>query len=266
MAMRVLISGSSGLVGSSLMRHLEKDSILRIPKYEVFGFDEHELDVTKYSGCLKIICKDIKPDLVIHCAAYTSVDGAEDNIDQTFIVNGVGTENIAKCCYHFNIPMLYFSTDSVFDGTKRTPYLPSDKTNPLSVYAKSKLLGELAVQKYLNKFYIIRTIWIYGTSRSNFITQAITKLKELKNEIVDFPIVEQRATPTNVDDLCDAVKDLIETNKWGIYHFTNSGIASRSEVISFLAQMYNKIPKFSEYKNAKAIRPKYSIMDLEKIE
>lgn len=257
--MRVVVTGAAGLVGSTIMKSLS-------PYHEMIGYSKQQLDITKIADCQQILFDE--PDLVIHTAAYTSVDGAEDNPEYTYMVNSEGTLNIAAVCSDLEIPMLYFSTDSVFDGTKRTPYLPEDKTNPISVYAKSKLAGELAVKVNLHEYYIIRTIWIYGKSRSNFITNAIDRFKISSNPIPDISIIEQIATPTNVDDLCVAVRKLIETKKWGTYHFTNSGEASRTKVLDFLAEAFTHSGKCttSPYLDAKAERPYYSILNLEKTE
>lgn len=258
--MRVVVTGSAGLVGSSLMKNLS-------PQHEMIGYSKQEMDVTDLNKCLEILSQN-PPELILHTAAYTNVDAAEDDPENTFVINAGGTKNIAFCCYILGIPMLYFSTDSVFDGTKRTPYLPEDTTNPLSIYAKSKLAGELAVKTHLKEYYILRTIWIYGKSRRNFITDAMDRMTISSNPTPDIPIIEQIATPTNVDDLCEAVRLLIETKKWGTYHFTNSGEASRTKVLDFLAEEFTHSGKCttSLYPGAKAERPYYSILSLEKIE
>lgn len=253
--MKVLITGSGGLVGSTLMKSL-KD-------HEVIGLSKKELDVTVYHDCYQTIVKRLKPDILIHCAAYTSVDKAEADHVKCNNVNAYGTENIALCCKYLGIPMVYLSTDAVFDGKTTVPYKEDSAPNPQSEYGKSKYQGELAIRKYLHKYFIIRTIWIYGKGRPNLVTDAAAKFLE-GNAV--FPIINQEATPTNVDDLADMIGKLILTDKWGVYHYTNSGSASRIQVIQYIAQLMDKKSfTISKYK-AKAPRPEYCIFDLTKTE
>lgn len=235
------------MVGSNLMQDMTAA--------ETIGFSKTDLDVRNRTSCINAI-KKVSPDIIIHCAAYTSVDGAETHLEEVHAVNAQGTENIAAICEDLKIPMLYLSTDAVFDGLKTEPYELTDQPNPISAYGKSKYEGELIVSR-LQKFFILRTNWVYGQGRDNFVTQAIKKLRT--EDYVTFPTINQISTPTYVRDLAKVIDDLIQTTDWGTYHFTNSGEASRKEVLSYLAGIFGRSINFSEYKAA-AYRPTYIVL------
>lgn len=162
-------------------------------------------------------------ELVIHCAAYTKVDQAEEEQEAAYLVNGSGTENVALAAARFKLPMLYVSTDYVFDGKAEKPYQPNDQPAPLSIYGKSKLAGEVAVQKHLKDFYIVRTSWLYGPHGKNFV-DTIEKLASERDELK--VVADQLGSPTSTITLSEIIADLIDTGHFGIYHATDDGIVS----------------------------------------
>lgn len=260
-ALRILITGGAGLIASALRRYLVGHNVTALSK--------EDLDVTNFDQCYENIVRQAEPpDLVIHAAAYTNVDEAETLCGQRKceFINGYATENIAICCKYLDIPMVYFSTDAIFSGKINRPYTENDITDPKSIYGASKLAGEKFIQKTLNKFFIIRTTWVYGNYRSNFITQAIETFGYADFPL-NFSVIDQVATPTNVIDLAKMVGKLIETKAWGVYNYTNSGAASRREVIEYLGELLPGRPyTISDYNKCKAYRPPYCVFDLTKIE
>ena len=253
--MNILVTGSEGLLGSNLVKHLT------LLEHNVEGRDKGSLNIENYHE-VGYFFRNHLIDLVIHCAAYTNVDGAESNETEAFMVNGYGTENIAVTCARWNIPMVYISTEAVFDGEKETPYTVWDTPSPISVYARSKYAGELAVQRHLNNFYIVRTNLIYGAGRTNFITFSIDTCRNARNnEILVFPVIDQRCTPTNVKTLVRSISELIQTNRWGIYHCTDSGETSRAEIVKFIAKQFGLSAETTPWLGAKAQRNVSSLLD-----
>lgn len=166
------------------------------------------------------------PDAVIHCAAYTAVDKAEDEQGLCYLVNTFATENIAEICKKINAKLLYISTDYVFNGTKDGFYEVNDETNPINVYGKSKLLGEEVVQKILKKYFIVRISWVFGKHGNNFVKTMMRLGKELKEINV---VSDQYVSPTYTADLSSLLVEMIKTEKYGIYHATNEGVCSWAE-------------------------------------
>ena len=160
--MRVLVTGANGMLGQDLCPILEDVG------YEVIETTKTELDITNNCIVETVLNKE-KPDIVIHCAAYTNVDLAESEYEKAFAVNVKGSENIAKAVNSINAKLVYISTDYVFDGEKESPYLPSDIPNPINNYGKTKYLAEEAVKKYCKNYYIIRTSWLYGNHGNNYV-------------------------------------------------------------------------------------------------
>lgn len=227
--------------------------------HSVRGVDRDDLDITVRDDVFSVVT-DEHPDVIIHGAAYTAVDLAETQQEDAFLVNRDGTENLALVSQKLDIPMLYISTDYVFDGNNTTPYFPGDRTNPLSVYGKSKLAGEQAVQKHLSKFYIARTSWLYGVHGKNFVDtmlQLATERKELK------VVADQTGSPTSAVTLSDVIADLIATEKWGIYHATDGGVTTwydfAREILA--GKDVNVLPCDTKDFPRPAPRPKYSVLD-----
>lgn len=214
--MRVFVTGVKGQLGFDVVNELKKRG------HEAIGVDIDEMDITKEKEVQTVI-KNIKPDAVIHCAAWTAVDAAEDeeNKDKVYLVNAVGTSYIAKVCKELDCKMLYLSTDYVFDGKGNTAWLPDCKDyKPLNVYGQSKLEGEKAVSSLLNKFFIVRIAWVFGINGNNFIK---TMLRVGKNHDILTVVKDQIGTPTYTYDLARLLVDMIETEKYGYYHATNEG-------------------------------------------
>jgi len=214
--MRVLVTGVKGQLGYDVVNELRKRG------HEAIGVDIEEMDITDSSSVNKVI-KAASPDAVIHCAAWTAVDAAEDeeNKNKVHMVNAVGTENIAKVCKELNIKMMYISTDYVFDGQGTEPWKPDCKDyKPLNVYGQSKLEGELAVSQTLDKYFIVRIAWVFGKNGKNFIK---TMLKLGKTHDTIKVVNDQIGTPTYTFDLARLLVDMIESDKYGYYHATNEG-------------------------------------------
>ncbi len=214
--MKILVTGVKGQLGYDVVNELTKRG------HEAIGVDIEEMDITDNNSVKKVI-SDVRPDAVIHCAAWTAVDAAEDegNLEKVHAVNGIGTENIAKVCKELDITMMYISTDYVFDGQGDTPWLPDCKDyKPLNVYGKTKLEGELAVAGNLSKYFIVRIAWVFGINGNNFIK---TMLNVGKNHDTLKVVNDQIGTPTYTYDLARLLVDMIETDKYGYYHATNEG-------------------------------------------
>ena len=214
--MRILVTGVKGQLGHDVMNELAKRGHTGI------GVDVEEMDITDAKKVNEVI-RASEVEAVIHCAAYTAVDAAEDQVELCRKINAEGTENIAKVCKELDIKMMYISTDYVFDGEGTRPWEPDDERHPLNVYGLTKYEGELAVEKYLDKFFTIRIAWVFGVNGKNFI-KTMLKLSETHDElnVVD----DQIGSPTYTYDLAVLLVDMIETEKYGRYHATNEGLCS----------------------------------------
>ncbi|MDD2890525.1 MAG: dTDP-4-dehydrorhamnose reductase [bacterium] len=213
---------------------LGKALVNKFPNYTIIPTDLPNLDISNSNATQLIINKS--PDYVLHLAAYTDVDGCEKNTEFAEKTNVEGTKNVALACKTLNIPLLYISTDYVFDGQKQTPYNEWDKTNPISVYGKTKEDGEKAVKTLLKKYWIVRTSGLYGKEGKNFVDTIITKAKELKFLRV---VNDQFGSPTYVEHLSTAIKELIKTEEYGIYHVTNSGYCTWYEFAKSIINIAN---------------------------
>lgn len=214
--MKVFVTGVKGQLGHDVVNELEKNGL------EAIGVDIEEMDITDRDSVNRVI-KEAAPDAVIHCAAWTAVDAAEDEENQKKVrlVNVVGTENIAAVCKELDIKMMYISTDYVFDGKGKEPWRPDCRDyRPLSVYGKTKLEGELAVTAALSKFFIVRIAWVFGKNGNNFIK---TMLKLGQNHDTLRVVSDQIGTPTYTYDLAKLLVEMIVTDKYGYYHATNEG-------------------------------------------
>ena len=232
--MKVLVTGVAGQLGHDVMNELAKrgydgigtdiaDSYSGVQdNTAVVGMPYVQVDITDAESVEKTI-KEIKPDVVVHCAAWTAVDAAEDeeNRDKVFAVNVEGTKNIARICKEIDAKMVYTSTDYVFDGQGTEPWKPDCKEYaPLNIYGQSKLDGELAVSEILDKYFIVRIAWVFGTNGNNFIK---TMLKVGKKFDTIRVVNDQIGTPAYTYDLARLLVDMIETDKYGYYHATNEG-------------------------------------------
>jgi dTDP-4-dehydrorhamnose reductase len=235
--MKILITGITGLLGSEIAALLEeKHEIIGIARENSFGSVETlKLDISDYETVYRAVTK-LNPDLIIHAAAMSNVDACESDPDQAFRVNAIGTRNLALACQRFDAALMYISTDYVFsgEGTPEGGYTEFNAASPQGVYARSKLYGELYVQQLLSKFFIIRTAWLFGGKRGNFVSHAAASLRDGK-EIK--AASDMTSSPTYVKDLAAAVIRLIDQPVYGIYHLTNSGFGSRHEIVMAIAKM-----------------------------
>ena len=215
-SMKVLVTGVKGQLGFDVVNELKEKNI------EAVGVDIEEMDITDKSSVNKVI-KDVNPDAVIHCAAWTAVDAAEDEDkkEKVKLVNVYGTQNIADVCKELDIKMMYISTDYVFNGKGTTPWQPDCKDYaPQNVYGQTKLDGELAVSNTLDKFFIVRIAWVFGKNGNNFI-KTMLKVGKTHNQLK--VVSDQIGTPTYTYDLAKLLVSMIVTDKYGYYHATNEG-------------------------------------------
>ena len=251
--MKILVTGASGMLGKALVPCLEARG------HTVRGMAKDELDVTNYMQVMDLVTQ-AKPDLVVHPAAYTKVDQAEAEPELAYLINGYGTENIAVACDAIGVPMLYVSTDYVFDGEQTRAYQPWDHTNPLSIYGKSKYAGEQAIMQHLKRFYIVRTSWLYGPYGKNFVETILGLAEDKKTLRV---VSDQFGTPTCTLTLSEVVADLIATDRWGIYHATDGGITNWFEFARAIVhgKGVEVVPIETKDMPRPATRPKYSVLD-----
>jgi dTDP-4-dehydrorhamnose reductase len=214
--MRVVITGHNGQLGRQLQRVLAS--------HELLGLDLPDDDITD-PGVSRAIAA-FRPELVLHAAAYTDVDGSEGDPDKAFRVNTVGTQNVALGARRAGAALLYVSTNEVFDGTRRDLYREWDPVNPLSVYARSKAAGEQIVRDLLDRFYIVRVAWLFGPGGVNFVTKILAVAERGGSLRVS---ADEFGNPTYAPDVAAAIARLVGTEHYGIYHLTNAGFCSRHE-------------------------------------
>lgn len=259
--MRVLVTGVKGQLGYDVVNECKKRGI------EAVGVDVEEMDITDAQAVDDVVTQS-KVDAVIHCAAYTAVDAAEDNVEICRKVNAEGTENIAKVCKKLDIKMVYISTDYVFDGEGNRPWEPDDERHPLNVYGQTKYEGELAVEQNLNKYFIVRIAWVFGVNGKNFI-KTMLRLGEERGAVS--VVNDQIGSPTYTYDLAVLLVDMVQTEKYGRYHATNEGLCSWYE---FACEIFRQAgmhqvkvsPVDSSAFPAKAKRPNNSRMSKDKLE
>ena len=251
--MKLLVTGVKGQLGHDIVNECKKRNI------EAVGVEVEEMDITDAKKVEEVI-KEGNYDAVVHCAAWTAVDKAEDEVEACTKVNVEGTKNIANVCKELDIPMMYFSTDYVFDGQGETPWNEYDKRQPLNVYGQTKYEGELAVEA-LNKFFIVRIAWVFGVNGNNFIKTMLRLGKERGAVSV---VNDQIGSPTYTYDLSKLVVDMIQTDKYGIYHATNEGLCSwyefACEIFKQAGMSVEVTPVDSDAFPAKAKRPNNSRM------
>ncbi|MEW9700300.1 dTDP-4-dehydrorhamnose reductase [Paenibacillus sp. SI8] len=216
--MKISITGAGGQLGYDLTRVLA-------PLHEVTAWTREQLDVSDDKQVAALLAAE-KPDVVIHAAAYTNVDKAESETELAYQINAIGSLHMAKACEQIGAKLVYVSTDYVFDGAKGSPYDEIDTTNPNNVYGRSKLLGEKFVSMTCTRHFIVRTSWLYGTKGNNFVTKVLEKAQAGGPlSMVD----DQFGSPTYCLDLAVFIQELIETDRFGIYHASNQGSCSRYE-------------------------------------
>jgi dTDP-4-dehydrorhamnose reductase len=257
---RVLITGAKGMLGLDLTEELSG-------RYEVYGRDIDDFDITKAKETMDAIM-ETRPDIVIHAAGYTDVDGCETHVELAHSVNGVGTKNVASVCRELGSKMVYISTDYVFDGTKSGAYSEEDPTCPINTYGRSKLEGEQWVRTLVGQFAIVRTAWLFGSGGKNFV-KTILKLAREKGALS--VVNDQVGSPTYTVDLSRAIDVLTERGGKGIYHITNDGTCSWYEYTQEILAMsglgnISVHPMSSDQLNRAAKRPCNSVLDRGKFE
>ena len=273
---KVLVTGACGQLGHDVMHELAKRGYLGIgtdikPSDEVTEYDNYvSMDITDGKQVRKVIA-EISPDAVIHCAAWTAVDLAEDeeNKEKVHLINGIGTRNIASACKIIDAKMMYISTDYVFDGKGELPWDPDcEDYAPLSVYGNTKLEGELAVRELLDKYFVVRIAWVFGKNGNNFIKTMLNVGKKFDTLRV---VNDQVGTPTYTVDLAKLLVDMIGTDKYGNYHATNEGgyiswYDFACEIFRQAGYSTNVVPVTTEeYGISKATRPFNSRLDKSKL-
>ena len=261
--MRVLVTGAKGQLGSDLLCELSNRNI------DAIGIDIDDLDITDTKATKEVIEKinaDKKLDAIIHCAAYTAVDAAQDNEALVTKINADGTKNIAEVAKALDLSMMYISTDYVFDGEGERPWEPDDQRAPLNIYGMAKYKGELYVEELLEKYFIVRISWVFGLHGNNFIKTMLRLGKERGAVSV---VNDQIGSPTYTPDLSRLLADMILTDKYGRYHATNEGLCSWYEFACEIfkqAKLDVKVtPVSSDAFPVKAKRPHNSRMDKSKL-
>lgn len=257
--MRVLLLGAKGQLGRELMRAFAAEGVVQ-------GVDLPEMDIANAAAVARLF-QTAQPDLAVNAAAYTNVESAEDDRAAAFAANETGARNVAEAAAARRIPVVYYSTDYVFGGTKTTPYEPADAMAPIGVYAKSKAAGERATAAANSQHFIVRTAWLYGPGGNNFV-EKILRAAATKPELR--VVSDEVGSPTHTEDLAEATRALCRTRAYGIYHAVNEGACSRFEfaqAIIRLAGLRTPItPCASAEFPAKAERPRYSVLSNRKLE
>jgi len=253
--MKILVTGSEGMLGHELNTHLGS-------KHEMFGIDVNTVDIRNLEALEDFVSAQ-EPDLIIHAAAMTNVDGAEDDPDIAFAVNALGSRNVALSAAKVDAEIVYISTDFVFDGEKNAPYNESDTPNPINVYGESKLEGEKMVRQFCRKSYVVRTAWLYGKHGWNFADWVIATAKEKGSLSI---VTDQSGSPTSTVDLSRQIERLVESGRYGTYHAAGLGCASRFDfarkAMDYAGlEKLELLPTTSEDIQQKARRPMNSCLD-----
>ncbi|TYA11804.1 dTDP-4-dehydrorhamnose reductase [Paenibacillus faecis] len=259
--MKVLVTGAGGQLGKDVVQFFGEAG------HKVLPCDRASLNITDFGMCLERV-QEFKPDAIIHCAAYTAVDQAEADIDMAYAVNVVGTRNMVVVAEQVKAKFCYISTDYVFDGTATAAYREYDNTNPQSIYGKSKRAGEILVQSLSSAFFIVRTSWVYGLHGHNFVK---TMLKLGQEKSVLKVVNDQKGSPTYTVDLAAFLLELVQTEKYGIYHASNEGECTWFEFAqAIFAEVENVwghaypvrvVPCTTDEFPRPAPRPRNSVMD-----
>lgn len=225
----ILVTGSTGQLGSDVVKELLKRG------YSTLSPNRSEFNLCSEDNIRNYILNS-NCESIVHCAAYTQVDKAEDEKDLCIKINATATKHIVKCAKILDIPMIYISTDYVFDGTKDGKYTENDETNPINIYGESKLAGEKYVQEILDKYYIVRTSWVFNINGKNFI-ETMLRLSKANNQLSI--VNDQIGSPTYTKDLSRLLVDMLETSKYGLYHATNEGYCSWYEFANTIFKLAN---------------------------
>lgn len=257
--MKILVTGANGQLGTEVTNLLKENNI------DYIGTDRNELDITNKENVMELFSKEL-PNIIFHCAAYTAVDAAEDEgKEANYLINEIGSQNIAEAAKKINAKVVYISTDYVFDGSKiENGYKESDLVDPINEYGKAKLLGEKAIQENLDDYYIIRTSWVFGQYGKNFVFTMLN-LSETHEKLT--VVNDQFGRPTWTRSLAEFMLYLVENNcDYGIYHFSNDETCTWCDFAKEILKDKKTIvePVASDKFPQKATRPEYSVMNLEK--
>ena len=257
--MRILVTGARGQLGHDVMKELLSRKLIPI------GVDREEMDITNKEDVHKYM-DPLEVDAVIHCAAYTAVDQAEEEIELCRKINVEGTRYIAEVCKSKDIPMMYISTDYVFDGKGSEPFLTDSPRNPVNFYGQAKYEGELVVEELLSKYFIVRISWVFGENGKNFVRTMLDLGKKLGKLTV---VNDQFGSPTYTSDLSKLLVEMIQSKEYGTYHATNEGICSwfefATEIFKQAGLPVDVQPVDSSAFKTKAVRPLNSRMSKEKL-
>jgi dTDP-4-dehydrorhamnose reductase len=257
--MKILVTGYTGQLGYDVVR----EGINR--GLEMHGIGSSELNITNEAEVFKYV-QSLKPDAIVHCGAYTAVDKAEENKDTCWHVNVDGTKYLASAAKDIKAKFMYISTDYVFDGKGDIPFHETDLPSPIGYYGLTKYEGEEIVQRLLDEWFIVRISWVFGINGNNFV-KTMLRLAEMRSELN--VVGDQHGSPTYTVDLSRLLIDMIQTEKYGIYHASNEGFCSWAEFASEIFQLSKKVMKvnsiLTEEYPTRAIRPKNSRMTKQKI-
>ena len=255
--MKVAVIGANGQLGTDIVAAFAKESIIPLTQQDIEISDARSVERAFAS---------IEPDVVINTAAYLNVELCEKERGRSFLVNETGAGNLARVLEEQRVPLLHISTDYVFDGEKRSPYVEADKTNPLNIYGESKLAGEKAIQAGCQRYFIVRTSGLYGHARclakgANFIEKILARAGEQKELRV---VNDEVLTPTYTQDLARQIRSLVHTNEYGLYHATNSGECSwfefAKEALRLAGASATVVPVSSKEYPSEVRRPAYSVL------
>ncbi|MBF0337795.1 MAG: dTDP-4-dehydrorhamnose reductase [Nitrospirae bacterium] len=256
--MRILVTGSEGMLAGDLIPILASDC-------DCYGESRETLDITDAERVFKAV-EGYRPDVLINCAAYTAVDLAETQRQTAMLVNGIGVQNLALACNAYGVPLCHISTDYVFDGSKGAPYTPFDNTRPINFYGESKLAGECYVRWLTRQFYIIRASWLYGVRGNNFV-KTMLRLSTQRDEVR--VVSDQIGSPTSTVSLARAIKAIIRSGRYGVYHVTDQTDGRLSwydfacEIMRLAGTGTRVVPITTAEYSTEARRPVYSVLDLE---
>jgi len=257
--MKVLVTGYTGQLGYDVVQYGSKMGLSMV------GIGSKDLDITNEAAVTYYV-KEVNPDAIIHCAAYTAVDKAEDDKNTCWNVNVEGTKHLAKAAREIDAKFLYISTDYVFNGEGETPFQETDKINPIGYYGFTKYEGEKVVKQLLDHWFIVRISWVFGINGSNFV-KTMLRLAETRNELN--VVGDQVGSPTYTFDLARLIIEMIQSDKYGVYHASNSGFCSWADFAQEIFRQANvdmKVNSIStEEYPTRAVRPKNSRMSKQKL-
>lgn len=257
--MKVLVTGYTGQLGYDVVQYGLKKGL------NMEGIGSKELDITNETAVTHFV-KEMNPDAIIHCAAYTAVDKAEDDKNTCWNVNVEGTKHLAKAAREIDAKFLYISTDYVFNGEGELPFKETDKTNPIGYYGLTKFEGEKIVKQLLDQWFIVRISWVFGVNGNNFV-KTMLRLAETRNELN--VVGDQVGSPTYTFDLARLIIEMIKSDKYGVYHASNSGFCSWADFAQEIFRQANvdvKVNSIStEEYPTRAVRPKNSRMSKQKL-